>query len=140
MEYMNPENLKPEESPTYQVGHKQRIARWANVNLTIFYIEYKDKYAVFYDSSQSYAGYKNTEDSKHIGIELEMNGRVTDYLGDRPAGACMDAEWTSGIELAYTWEIPTSRDFRDLDGYQLNRVPKYKYMIGIEAYSAYASS
>ena len=138
MEYMNPENLpedlKPEESLTYEIGHKQRIARWANVNLTLFYIEYKDKYAVFYDSSQSYAGYKNTGDSEHIGVELEMNGRVTDYLGYRLSGTYMDAEWTSGRERVYTWETPTSRDFRDLDGYQLNRVPEYKYMIGIDIF------
>ncbi len=138
MQYMNPENLpedlKPEESLTYEIGHKQRIARWANVNLTLFYIEYKDKYAVFYDSSQAYAGYKNTGDSEHVGVELEMDGMITDFLGYRLAGTCMEAEWTSGRERVYTWETPKSLDFRDLDGYQLNRVPEYKYMIGIDVF------
>jgi len=138
MEKMNPENLpedlKPEESMTYEIGHKHRFGRWANVNLTLFYLEYKDKFAVFYDSSQAYAGYKNTGDSEHVGIELEMNGMLTDYLGYRFAGNYMKAEWTSGRERVYTWETPTSRDFRDLDGYDLNRVPEYKFMIGIDIF------
>ena len=127
-----PQDLKPEESLTYEIGHKHRIARWANVNLTLFYIEYKDKFNVFYDSTQSYAGYKNTGDSEHVGIELEMDGMITDYLGYRFAGNYMKAEWTSGRERVYTWETLTKQDFRDLDGYQLNRVPEYTYMIGID--------
>ena len=138
MQYMNPENLpqdlKPEESLTYEIGHKQRFGRWANLNVTLFYIEYKDKFAVFYDSSQSYAGYKNTGDSEHKGVELEMDGMLTNILGYRLAGTYMKAEWTSGRERVYTWETPTSRDFRDLKGYQLNRVPEYKYMIGIDIF------
>lgn len=138
MSYMNPENLpedlKPEESLTYEVGHKQRFAKWANLNASLFYIEYKDKFALFYDSSQSYAGYKNTGDSEHKGIELELSGMLTDALGYRLSGTYMDAKWTSGRERVYTWETSTSRDFRDLDGYQLNHVPKYKYTVGIDIF------
>lgn len=138
MSYMNPENLpenlKPEESLTYEIGHKQRFAKWANLNASLFYTEYKDKFALFYDSNQAYSGYKNTGDSEHKGIELEMDGLLTDILGYRLSGSYMKAEWTSGRERVYTWDTPTSLDFRDLDGYQLNRVPKYKYTIGIDLF------
>lgn len=136
MESMNPENLpenlKPEESITYEIGHKHRLTDWANINMTLFYMEYKDKYGLFYDSEQKYAGYKNTGDSKHIGIELEVDGMLNDFFGYRLAGNYMKAEWTSGKERVYTWDTPTSRDFRDLDGYKLNRVPEYKYMVGLD--------
>lgn len=138
MQYMNPENLpedlKPEESLTYEIGHKQRFAKWANLNASLFYIDYKDKFALFYDSSKSYAGYKNTGDSEHKGIELEMNGLLTEILGYRLSGTYMEAEWTSGRERVYTWDTPTSQAFRDLDGYQLNHVPKYKYTVGIDLF------
>jgi len=138
MSYQNeenlPENLKPEESLTYEIGHKQSFAKWANLNASLFYIQYQDKFALFYDSSQAYAGYKNTGDSEHKGIELEMNGRVTDLWGYRLSGTYMEAEWTSGRERVYTWDTATSQGFRDLDGYQLNHVPKYKYTAGVDFY------
>ncbi len=138
MSYMNPENLpenlKPEESLTYEIGHKQRFAPWANLNASLFHIKYKDKFAVFYDSSQSYAGYKNTGDSEHNGIELEMSGVLTKFLGYRLSGTYMEAEWTSGRERVFTWDTLTSQGFRDLDGYQLNHVPKYKYTVGVDLF------
>ena len=87
-----------------------------------------------YDSSQAYAGYKNTGDSEHKGIELELDGRVSDLWGYRLSGTYMEAEWTSGRERVYTWETDTSRDFRDLDGYQLSHVPKYKYTMGVDIF------
>ena len=133
MEYMNPENLpenlKPESSLVYEIGHKQHFSKMLNVNLALFWMNYKDKYAVFYDRDQAYAGYKNIGDSEQKGVELEVDGRLCSWFGYRMAGTYMDAKWTSGRERVYTWETPTSRDFRDLDGYELNRVPKYKYLV-----------
>ncbi|MDX9834221.1 MAG: TonB-dependent receptor [Desulfobulbus sp.] len=129
-----PENLEPEESLTYEIGHKHSFAKWANLNASLFYMKYKDKFALFYDSSQAYAGYKNTGDSEHKGIELELDGRVSDLWGYRLSGTYMEAEWTSGRERVYTWETDTSRDFRDLDGYQLSHVPKYKYTMGVDIF------
>lgn len=138
MSYMNsenlPEDLKPEESLTYEIGHKQHFAKWANLNASLFFIEYKDKFALFYDSDQTYAGYKNTGNSEHKGVELEMSGRLIDLLGYRLSGSYMEAKWTSGRERVYTWDTATSQGFRDLDGYELNHVPKYKYMFGIDVY------
>ena len=138
MEKMNsenlPENLKPESCLVYELGHKHSLAKWANVSLTFFWMEYKDKFAIFYDSAQTYAGYKNTGDSEHKGIELEMDGKVCRWFGYRLSGTYMEAEWTSGRERVYTWETTTSQDFRNLDGYDLNRLPKYKYMAGFDFY------
>lgn len=138
MENMNPENLpqnlKPESSLVYELGHKHSLAGWANINVTLFWMKYKDKFDVFYDDTQKYAGYKNTGDAEHKGIELEMDGRVCQWFGYRLSGTYMQAEWTSGRERVYTWETTQSRDFRNLDGYDLNRVPKYKYMVGLDFY------
>jgi len=138
MEKMNsenlPENLKPESCLVYELGHKHGLAECANISLTFFWMEYKDKFAIFYDSTQTYAGYKNTGDSEHKGIELEMDGKVCRWFGYRLSGTYMEAEWTSGRERVYTWETTTSQDFRNLDGYYLNRLPKYKYMAGFDFY------
>jgi iron complex outermembrane receptor protein len=138
MEYMNPENLpqdlKPESSLVYEIGHKHSLARWANMNLTFFWMDYKDKFAIFYDNTQTYAGYKNVGDAEQKGIELEIDGKICKWFGYRLSGTYMKAEWTSGRERVYTWETLTSRDFRNLDGKELNRVPDYKYMVGLDFY------
>jgi iron complex outermembrane receptor protein len=138
MQYMNPENLpedlKPESCLVYEIGHKHSFSRALNVNLALFWMEYRDKFAVFYDSTQSYAGYKNTGDSEHKGVELEVDGRPLKWFGYRLSGTYMKAEWTSGRERVYTWETATSRDFRDLEGYDLNRTPRYKYTVGCDFY------
>jgi iron complex outermembrane receptor protein len=138
MEKMNPENLpqnlRPESCLVYELGHKHSLEGWTNVSLTFFWMEYKDKFAVFYDDTQTYAGYKNIGDSEHKGIELEMDERICQWFGYRLSGTYMEAEWTSGRERVYTWETTTSRDFRNLDGYDLNRLPKYKYMVGFNFY------
>jgi len=138
MERMNPENLpenlKPESSLIYELGHKQSLAGWANVSLTLFWMEYKDKFDLFYDSTQKYAGTKNTGDSEHKGVELAVDGRVCRWFGYRLSGTYMVAKWTSGRERVYTWETLTSQDFRNLDGYDLPRVPNYKYMVGLDFY------
>ncbi len=138
MEKMNPENLpedlKPEESLVYELGHKHCLAKWANINVTLFWMDYKNKFAIFYDSTQTYAGYTNIGDAEQKGIELEMDGRVCRWFGYRLSGTYMKAEWTSGRERVYTWETLTSRGFRDLDGYEVNRVPDYKYIVGLDFY------
>lgn len=138
MERMNPENLpqdlKPERCLVYELGHKHSLSRWANINLTLFWMDYEDKFTSFYDSTQTWAGYKNTGDSEHKGIELEMDGRICRWFGYRLSGTYMEAEWTSGRVQVYTWETTTSRDFRNLDGYYLNMIPKYKYMVGLDFY------
>ncbi len=63
-----------------------------------------------------------------------MDGRVCKWFGYRLSGTYTKAEWTSGVERVYTWETTTSKDFRDLDGYELNRLPRYKYMVGLDFY------
>ncbi len=138
MEKMNPENLpqdlEPESSMVYEIGHKHSLARWANINLTLFWMDYEDKFAIFYDETQTYAGYKNVGDAEHKGIELEMDGRICRWFGYRLSGTYMEAEWTSGRERVYTWETLTSKDFRNLDGKELNRISNYKYMVGFDFY------
>ena len=138
MEKMNPENLpqdlEPESSLVYEIGHKHSLAKWANIDFTLFWMDYKDKFAVFYDETSKYAGYKNIGDAEHKGIELEIDGRICRWFGYRLSGTYMEAEWTSGRERVYTWETLKSKDFRDLDGKELNRVPNYKYMVGLDLY------
>ena len=138
MEKMNPENLpknlKPERCLVYELGHKHALADWANISLTLFWMEYEDKFTIFYDSNQKYSGYKNTGDSEHKGIELEMDGKVCPWFGYRLSGTYMEAEWTSGRSRVYTWETLTSKDFRNLNGYDLISLPRYKYMVGLDFY------
>ncbi len=127
-----PEDLKPEESITYEIGYKHHIGRWLNVALTTYYAETQDKFAGYYEGS-SYMGQKNTGDAETYGVELEIDGRPLQWLGYRISGAYIDAQWKSGTARIY--EHPSNtRVVVDLDGYQVYGIPEFTGRIGLDFY------
>ncbi len=128
-----PEELKPEESHTYEVGYKHMITSSLNINLTAFFIDYKDKFSSYYDTTGTWRGMKNIGEAEYKGIELEANGRPSQWFGYRLTGTCLDAEWVKGKARVY--DHPSNRRImRDLDGRQIHRIPKYTWVIGMDFY------
>jgi len=128
-----PEDLKPEESLTYEVGYKHRIHKMLNIAVTGFFTEYKDKMDSLYDSNQSWKGIKNIGDAESMGIELEADGRLCPYFGYRLAGSFIDIEWTSGQMRVYDHPSNT-RVMRDLAGHDIDGIPNYTYLLGLDFY------
>lgn len=127
-----PEDLKPEETLTYEIGYKHRWSAAFNVALTGFYIETADKFANYYEDGD-YIGQKNTGDATTKGLELEVDGRPIQWLGYRLSGAYIDAQWDSGTARIY--EHPTNdRVVVDLDGYQIHGIPEFTGRLGLDFY------
>ncbi len=128
-----PEDLKPEETLTYEIGYKHMVTEALNINLTIYYAEYKDKFGSAYDEDKTYLGQKNTGDARATGIEVELDGRPWQLLGYRFAGTWQDIEWTSGQMRVY--EHPSNdKVMTDLDGYDLYDIPAYSFTAGLDLY------
>lgn len=128
-----PEDLKPEESLTYEVGYRHMLHKACNINLTGFFTKYKDKFASYYDTSGKWKGMKNIGEAEIKGLELEVDGRLCPLFGYRFSGTYLDAEWTKGRMRVY--EHPSNtKVMRDLDGYDITRIPNYTYVVGLDFY------
>lgn len=127
-----PEDLKPEEATTYEVGYKHRINRTVNLALTAYFTKTKDKFGSYYEGS-SYYGQKNTGDAETYGVELEIDGRPLDWLGYRLSGAYINAEWTDGEAKVYV-HPSNKRVLAELDGYKVNGIPEFNGRIGLDFY------
>ncbi len=127
-----PEDLKPEESLTYEIGYKHHLSRAFNIALTGYYMETQDKFSGYYEGS-SYMGQKNTGDAETYGIELELDGRPLKWLGYRISGAWIDAEWKDGTARIYQHPSNTRVEV-DLDGYKVNGIPEFTSRIGLDFY------
>jgi iron complex outermembrane receptor protein len=125
-----PEDLKPEESLTYEIGYKHHLSNAFNIALTGYFMETTDKFGGYYEGN-SYMGQKNTGDAETYGIELELDGRLLPWLGYRISGAWIDAQWTKGTAKIY--EHPSNtRVETDLDGYKVNGIPEFTSRIGLD--------
>lgn len=125
-----PEDLKPEESTTYELGYKHQLHRGLNLALTAYYAQTQDKFAGYYEGGV-YMGQKNTGDADTYGLEMEIDGRPLQWLGYRVSAAYIQAEWTSGTARIY--DHPSNeRVVVDLDGYQVYGIPEFNGRIGLD--------
>ena len=132
-EMNRPEDLEPEETLTCEIGYKHMVAEALNINLTLYYAEYKDKFGSAYDEDKTYLGQKNIGDARATGIEVELDGRPWQLLGYRLSGTWQNIEWTSGEMRIF--EHPTNEKvMADLDGYELYDIPEYSSTIGLDFY------
>ncbi|MCK4423053.1 MAG: TonB-dependent receptor, partial [Candidatus Omnitrophica bacterium] len=128
-----PEDLKPEESLTYELGYKHLFHDALNVSLTGFFTAYEDKFLWYYDSLGNSSGYKNVGETEHKGIELEVDGRVCPLFGYRVSGTYLKVEWTDGQMRVY--EHPSNTLVTsDLKGYDMYGIPNYSYVLGFDLY------
>ncbi|WP_310598600.1 TonB-dependent receptor [Desulfobulbus sp.] len=127
-----PEDLKPEESLTYEIGYKHHVNNALNIALTTYFMDTKDKFGGYYEGG-NYMGMKNIGDAETYGVELELDGRPLNWLGYRISGAWIDAEWTSGTARIYRHPTNTRVD-ADLNGYKVNNIPEFTSRIGVDFY------
>lgn len=130
-----PEDLKPEEVMTWELGYKHMLHKAFNINATLYYAEYKDKFGSVYEGTTS-RGQGNIGDAEARGIELEVDGRLTDWVGYRVAGAYQNIEWTSGTAYVYTHPDNTIDRQADVSGKQIYWVPEISGVIGLDFYPA----
>ncbi len=127
-----PEDLKPEESLTYEIGYKHHLNKFLNIALTTYFMDTTDKFNSFYEGN-AYMGQKNTGDAETYGIELELDGRPLRWLGYRISGAWINAEWTKGSAKIKTHPADTDAII-NLDGYQIDGIPEFTSRIGLDFY------
>ena len=130
-----PEDLKPEESITYELGYRHLVHKAVNISLTGFFMQYKDKFSAYYDSVGDWKGYKNIGESEHKGIEIEADGRIYNWFGYRLSGTYLEAEWTEG-EMKVKDHPSNKSVIKDLKGYDIYGIPNYTYVIGFDFYPA----
>lgn len=127
-----PEDLKAEETLTYELGYKHLLHRAFNVNADVYFMDQNDKFASFYEGG-NFKGIKNLGTAETIGVEVEIDGRPIDWFGYRASGTYMEAEWTEGQAKARAHPSNASV-IVDLDGKQVYGIPNYTYQIGADFY------
>jgi iron complex outermembrane receptor protein len=129
-----PEDLKPEESITYEIGYKHMVSDMLTINLTTYYAFYNDKFSMVYaPGSTKSKGLKNVGDAEAKGIEVEVDGRLNQYVGYRFSGTLQDIEWTSG-EMSVYMHPSDKKELKELDGYQIYDIPEMSYVFGLDFY------
>ena len=132
---LNPvEELEPEEVMTYELGYKHLFSKMLNVNATVYYSEYKDKFGSVYDENDDSCGQGNIGDAEAKGLELEADGRLCQYFGYRLSGTYQKIEWTSGTASAYIHPDNTHDYNADISGKQIYWVPKISALAGLDFY------
>lgn len=133
---LNPaEDLEPEEVMTYELGYKHLLSKALNINATVYFSDYKDKFGSVYEGSSS-RGQGNIGDAEAKGIELEADGRINDFFGYRLAAAYQNVEWTSGTAYVYLHPDNTRDREADISGKQIYWVPEFSGLIGLDFYPA----
>ncbi|MBW2570004.1 MAG: TonB-dependent receptor [Deltaproteobacteria bacterium] len=141
MEYGNaeyrPENLKPENYLTYELGYKHYFGSKLSLAVAGYHMKIKDKFLSFYDDTDVWRGYFNVGTSKHMGLELEASGRLSSFFGYRLSGAYQHAEWDEATFRAYEWgATPAGDTLKNLDisGRELPHVPEFTSTLGLDFY------
>ncbi len=133
-EDINPvEDLKPEENMTYEFGYKHMLHKSFNINATLYYSEYNDKFGSVYEGRTS-RGQGNIGDAEAKGIEIEIDGRPYSFFGYRLTGTYQDIEWTSGTASSYLHPENTIVRDAELSGKQIYWVPQYSGLLGLDFY------
>ncbi len=132
-----PENLKPEESLTYEVGYKHYFGSKLSLAMVGYFMEIKDKCYSYYDETNTWRGYFNAGTSEHLGFELEASGRLCPFFGYRVSGAYQQAKWDEGMFRAYLWGATQAEDDYDrhsIDGKKLVQLPDFTGTFGLDFY------
>ncbi len=126
-----PEDLEPEEVLTYEIGYKHMLNKAFNMNATLYFSEYKDKFGSVYEGNTS-RGRGNIGDAEAKGIELEADGRVCSFFGYRLAGTYQDIEWTSGTVSSKLHPSNTTDKHTNISGKQIYWVPEFSGLVGLD--------
>lgn len=131
-----PEDLKPEEYQTLELGYKQLFSPKLSLATTAYYTKVKDKFLSLYDNA-TWKGYQNVGTSEQAGVELEASGLFGSMLGYRLQGAYQRAEWDEATFRAYVWGATPAGDTRqnvDISGQTVPHVPEFTGTFGLDLY------
>jgi iron complex outermembrane receptor protein len=132
-----PEDLRPEETTSYEIGFKHNFKEWFTYSISLFYMKVKDRFLTFYDDTGTSVGWKNVGDSTNKGLEFEAQGRPLNWLGYDFNYSLTDATWDNGVLRIYEYgATPTADVARNMDitGKYVANVPKHKYRLGLTFY------
>jgi iron complex outermembrane receptor protein len=129
----DPEELKPEQTTTYEVGYKHQADRSLNLALTAYFAKTEDKFSGHYNSDGDYQGQKNTGDAETYGLEAEVDGRPLEWLGYRLMAAYIQAQWKSG-QARINAHPSNAEEIIDLDGRQVHGIPEWTGRLGLDLF------
>ena len=124
------EEMIPEENLTHEIGIKHSLNENFNWNLTAFETKTKNKYKTKYIAG-SYAGYRAVGDATFKGVELEFEGKCTEYLDYRGSVSWLDATWDKGTTASTYPDGITKNTETDISGKRLYNIPVWQYTAGI---------
>ena len=139
----DPSNLKPEDILTYELGFKSKFNRFLNYSIAVYHMIIDDKFIFQYRQNEEDTwesmGAVNLGKTVHHGLELELDGWLTEKISYRLNYGYIHAEWDDpdAVYSSYVWEADPSDDYRDgihIDGKTLSRTPEHKIGATISYY------
>lgn len=128
------EDLRPEETTSYEIGFKHHFADWLSYSINFFYMDVSDRFLSFYDDSGDWKGWKNVGDSTNKGVEFEAEGELLTWLGYEFNFSYLNAKWDSGTLRLYEYGATPADDIlkkMDISGKTVSDVPEFQYRVGI---------
>ncbi len=128
----DPSQLKPEDVRTWELGYKNKFNRNLNYSIAVYHMTTDDKFIFQYEEETNRSqGARNLGKTVAKGLELELDGWVTEQLNYRFNYGYMDAKWDdpNAIYPSYDWSDPPGDEDRiamHIDGKRLARAPKHK--------------
>ncbi len=124
-----PEGQVPEKNLTHELGIKHLLSSYLNYSITLYHTATENKYMATYDGGPrakfgGFTGYKPVGNAISKGVELAIDGSISDWLTYRAGITWTDATWDDG-----TLTGPGGRS--DISGKQLLDVPTWEYSAGI---------
>ncbi|PIE43254.1 MAG: hypothetical protein CSA50_06110 [Gammaproteobacteria bacterium] len=121
-----PEGQVPEKNLTHELGIKHLLSKYFNYNLTLYQTATENKYKDTNDFiGGGFTGFKPVGNATSKGVELSVDGNMTDWLAYRGGVSWIDVTWDNGT-LSSIDEVMT-----DLSGKKLTDVPAWVYSAGV---------
>lgn len=140
----DPENLKPEDVLTYELGYKHQLHRMFNYSIAFFHMTVDDKFIFQYRYDEEEADWKslgacNLGKAVHQGVEIELDGWLSEWCSYRLNYGYLKAEWDDpdATYSSYVWEADPADDERQgmsIDGKKLYRTPEHKVTATVSFY------
>ncbi len=124
-----PEGQVPEKNLTHELGINHLLSSYLNYSITLYHTATENKYMATYDGGVrakfgGFTGYKPVGDAIARGVELAIDGSISDWLTYRSGVTWTDATWDDGT-------LTGPRGIRDISGKHLVDVPTWEYSVGV---------
>ncbi len=129
-----PEDLKPEETTSYEIGFKHNFSKWLSYNVNFFYMKVANRFLSLYNDSGIWEGWKNVGDSTNKGVELAVEGKPLNWLGYDFSYSYISAKWDNGTLRIYDYGATPAADVArnmDITGKYVLNVPEQQCRVGL---------